>query len=172
LSVLQRIENLLKPLDAIVRLLLIICFLGMVSAVFAQVFYRYVLKSPIPWAEELARFLFAWVTFLGASVAAKQKAHTGVELFISFLPKTLQRIVALATYLICMVFVMLVGGYGFLLAANTTTQHSPALHLPMSIPYAAVPLGSLLMLVYFIYLFIEELENMQRDINQEEALQG
>jgi len=172
LTLLQRIEKLLIPLDAIIRLFLITSFLGMVIAVSAQVLYRYVLSTPIPWAEELARFLFAWVTFLGASVAAKNKAHTGVELFVSFFSEKVQRIVTLVAYLICMGFVVLVGRYGFALVSSTMTQRSPALHLSMSIPYTAVPLGCLFMFIYFVYLFVVEINKMQQDSQQQNAVQG
>ncbi|MGI6142392.1 MAG: TRAP transporter small permease [bacterium] len=162
----EKINNILKPLNVLIRIVLTVFFAAMVLVVSAQVFYRYVLSAPIPWAEESARFMFAWVVFLGASVAVKDKAHTGVELFVSLMPEKMQHIVAMLTYFICMVFVALVGNYGLQLATSTSSQHSPAMHLSMFFPYLSVPLGCLFMLINFVYLIVVEIEALQKDVNQ------
>jgi len=41
----------------------------MTVVVLAGVFFRYVLEAPLPWSEELARYLMVWGASLGASVA-------------------------------------------------------------------------------------------------------
>jgi len=165
LSLSERINSILKPLDALVRIILTLFFAAMVVVVFVQVFFRYVLAAPIPWAEESARFMFAWVAFLGASVAVKNKSHTGVELFASYLPRRAQHIIAILAYLVCIFFVAMICIHGWQLASSTMTQRSPAMQLPMFYPYLSVPLGCLLMLVNFIYLIVVEIEAMQGDEN-------
>ena len=114
----------------------------MVAVFFAQVFFRYVL-GPYSLGEESARFMFAWVAFLGASVAVKNKSHTGVELFASYLPRRAQHIIAILAYLVCIFFVAMICIHGWQLASSTMTQRSPAMQLPMFYPYLSVPLGCL-----------------------------
>jgi TRAP-type C4-dicarboxylate transport system permease small subunit len=58
----------------------------MVVMVFGNVVLRYAFNSGIIVSEELSRWLFLWVTFLGAIVALKERAHLGSDFLISRLP--------------------------------------------------------------------------------------
>jgi TRAP-type transport system small permease protein len=59
-------------------------FLGlMVLMVFGNVVLRYGFNSGIAISEELSRWLFVWVTFMGAVVALKEKGHLGTDMLIS-----------------------------------------------------------------------------------------
>jgi TRAP-type C4-dicarboxylate transport system permease small subunit len=66
---------------------LIAAFLAvMVVMVFGNVVLRYVFNSGIVVSEEVSRWLFLWVTFLGAVVALKEHGHLGTDVVISRLP--------------------------------------------------------------------------------------
>jgi TRAP-type C4-dicarboxylate transport system permease small subunit len=58
----------------------------MVVMVFGNVVLRYAFNSGIVVSEELSRWLFLWVTFLGAIVALKEGAHLGSDFVVSRLP--------------------------------------------------------------------------------------
>jgi TRAP-type C4-dicarboxylate transport system permease small subunit len=76
-------------IDRFCRLLefLIAAFMAaMVVMVFGNVVLRYVFNSGIIVSEEMSRWLFLWVTFLGAIVALKERAHLGTDALISRLP--------------------------------------------------------------------------------------
>jgi TRAP-type C4-dicarboxylate transport system permease small subunit len=67
--------------------ILIAAFLAvMVAMVFGNVVLRYVFNSGIIVSEEVSRWLFLWVTFLGAVVALKEHGHLGTDALISRLP--------------------------------------------------------------------------------------
>lgn len=51
----------------------------MITAIAAEVFFRYVLASSLLWVEEAAMICFIWITFLGAAVAAKAQRHIKIE---------------------------------------------------------------------------------------------
>ena len=55
----------------------------MVVLVFSNVVMRYALNSGITLSEELSRWLFVWMTFLGAIVAMKEGAHLGSDTLVS-----------------------------------------------------------------------------------------
>ena len=55
----------------------------MVVLVFANVMLRYVFNSGITLSEELSRWLFVWLTFLGAIVAMHEGAHLGTDMLVS-----------------------------------------------------------------------------------------
>ena len=58
----------------------------MVVLVFGNVVMRYGFNSGITMSEELSRWLFVWLTFLGAIVAMKDGAHLGSDTLVSRLP--------------------------------------------------------------------------------------
>lgn len=75
-----------KLLDGYCRLLewlLVVLLAAMVVLVFGNVFMRYALNSGITESEELSRWLFVWMTFLGAIVAMREHAHLGSDMLVS-----------------------------------------------------------------------------------------
>lgn len=69
-------------LKALIALFLAI----MVVLVFGNVVLRYAFNSGITVSEELSRWLFVWLTFLGAIVAMREHAHLGVDSLVKRLP--------------------------------------------------------------------------------------
>ena len=54
----------------------------MVVVVFLQVIFRFIIRSSLPWSEELSRYVMVWIVFLGASIGIKRKSHIGVEVVV------------------------------------------------------------------------------------------
>src|SRR4030042_5837510 len=59
----------------------------MTLVVFLQVFFRYALGRPLVWSEEMARYLFVWLSILGASLGVQKRGHFGLDLFYRKLPE-------------------------------------------------------------------------------------
>ena len=55
----------------------------MVVLVFGNVVLRYAFNSGITVSEEVSRWLFVWMTFLGAVVAIREHAHLGTDVLVS-----------------------------------------------------------------------------------------
>jgi TRAP-type C4-dicarboxylate transport system permease small subunit len=66
--------------------LMVACLALMVLMVFGNVVLRYGFNSGITVSEELSRWLFVWMTFLGAIVAVRKHAHLGTDALVSRLP--------------------------------------------------------------------------------------
>ena len=43
-------------------------------------------RSMLPWSEEIARYLFLWLTWVGASYATKERKHVSIDLVYEKLP--------------------------------------------------------------------------------------
>ena len=69
------------------ELVIAACLAVMVVMVFGNVVLRYAFNSGIIVSEELSRWLFLWMTFLGAIVALKERAHLGSDFLIAALPR-------------------------------------------------------------------------------------
>jgi TRAP-type C4-dicarboxylate transport system permease small subunit len=70
----------------------------MVLLVFGNVVLRYAFNSGISVSEELARWLFVWITFLGAVVAVRERGHLGTDMLLAKLPPIAQRICLLISH--------------------------------------------------------------------------
>jgi len=67
--------------------LLVLMLSTMVVMVFGNVVLRYGFNSGLDYSEELSRFLFIWITFLGAVIAMRENAHLGLDTLIRVLPR-------------------------------------------------------------------------------------
>jgi len=77
------LDRFCNVLDALMVLLLAL----MVVLVFGNVVLRYAFDSGITVSEEVSRWLFVWMTFLGAIVAIKEHGHLGTDMLVAHLPK-------------------------------------------------------------------------------------
>jgi len=114
----------------------------------AQIAGRFVFGASIFWSDELARFLLVWIAFLGMSVGLRRGAHPGVDGLVQALPAAAGRAARRAALLCSLLFFLVMMGYGGSLALSTWGQRSPSLGLRMGVPYLAVPVAGLLMLLH------------------------
>ena len=78
-----------RAIDQVCRglsVLMVLCLGLMVIMVFGNVVLRYGFNAGITVSEELSRWLFVWMTFLGALVALRNHAHLGTDSLVSRLP--------------------------------------------------------------------------------------
>jgi len=126
-------------------------YLLMVVIIFLQVFFRFVIKASLPWSEELARYIMAWAVFIGASIAAKEGAHIGIDSIVTRLPKKMENYIrtfamALSFFFSIILVYLSVLVIQFLMK---TGQKTPAMMIPMWIAYFSVLFGSILMSIRF-----------------------
>ena len=55
-----------------------------------QVIMRYVFHSSLGWSEELARYMFVWLVFIGISYGAKVMRHIKIDAFLYLFPKLMR----------------------------------------------------------------------------------
>ena len=72
------IDGFCKALNVVMA----ICLAVMVVLVFGNVVMRYGFNSGITLSEELSRWLFVWMTFMGAIVALKEHGHLGTDMLV------------------------------------------------------------------------------------------
>lgn len=138
-----------KYIDFATKTLTQLCVATMTVIVTLQVIFRYFVGNPIFWAEELARYSLVWMTFLGAAVGLKAGLLASMDLLVTQIPPSLRKwsqalVIVLNISLLGFLFyysIQLVG------LPSLINQKSPAMGLPMSYVYMAMPLGLALMLL-------------------------
>jgi TRAP-type C4-dicarboxylate transport system permease small subunit len=143
-------ERLAQGIERLLDALLAVMLLIMVTAIFYQIFGRYVLGRAPSWGEELARYLMVYVTMLGSAAELRKGGHITVTTMTDRLgPKGLRILLALRDAAVVATCGLLIHA-GISLAAMMHRQSSPAFEIPMSIPYAAQPVGFALILILVV----------------------
>ena len=114
---------------------------------FANVLARYFFNSPIQWAEELARYSFIWVVFMGAVVCTKRKRHIAIDILLTALPARASAWVRLLADLCTLGIAVVIAYYGWKLTA-AATQITATLQVPHYVVYAIVPASAVLIFVH------------------------
>jgi len=132
-----------------VRLLVELVSAGLMAAITGvvafQVLTRYILQHPAAWPEEAARYLFVWVALLGGALGVDRGVHFSLDLLTSRFPSRVASRLAAGIDLACAAFAALLAWHGATLAWRVREQPSAALEIPMTWPYAAIPVAALLM---------------------------
>jgi TRAP-type transport system small permease protein len=105
--------HLLKTgVDAFTRLLevvMVACMAVMLVMVFGNVVLRLFFNTGIDLSEEIPRYAFVWMTFLGAVVGMRRRAHLGVDMLVQALPVLGRRVcwgISQAVMLVCCVYIV------------------------------------------------------------------
>ena len=116
---------------------------------FANVVARYFFNSPIQWAEELARYAFIWVVFMGAVVCTKRKRHIAIDILLHAIPARLSAWVRVVADLCTLGVALVIVYYGAKLTA-AATQITATLKVPHYVIYVVVPVSAALVAVYTV----------------------
>jgi C4-dicarboxylate transporter DctQ subunit len=134
-------------------------------------FGRYTGFYNMYWAEELIRYLYIFVAYLGISMGVKSDAHFRVQLFVGLLPKSIKNIVQIISDIIIIVFLVLLVYHGGLLVRRLfiMKQTSPMMKIPMFIPYMAIPIGCFTMCARVILRLSHDIKHPDDNTQEEES---
>lgn len=150
----MNVKLIFNKIENIILLILAIIFAIMVTSLFSQVVLRYIFKSATPWAEELTRYAFIWMSMLGAAVAARRGRHMNVDYFVNIMPKSIRIIIIFLANILVIAFLIVATKYGIDLVIMTHKQLSSGMRIPMSYVYLSMPIGSILMILFMIESFL------------------
>jgi TRAP-type C4-dicarboxylate transport system permease small subunit len=140
--------------------------LVIVALVFVNVVGRYFLHAPIRWSDEVAQFLFLWLSYLGALAALMGGRHYSFPNLINMLPANLRLAAKTVSDLIVLAMLAILVWGGVVLVDLLHYQRSPAIDLPVYYVYAALPLVSFLMALVIVFQIIARLRGA-RELGQD-----
>ncbi|MHB1007291.1 MAG: TRAP transporter large permease [Chloroflexota bacterium] len=143
----------LSPARALANLVAVVAdtlLVGMTFVVLLGVFYRYALNDPIYWIEELSRYIFAYIVYLGAALATHRRGHMAVDVVVKKIPARLRDgwHIAIDAIVATVLLFALVSGWQFTVASEILI--STAMKIPTSYFFFCVPLGAGLMLLFLV----------------------
>jgi TRAP-type transport system small permease protein len=134
----------------LIEVVLVLLSLALCVDVLVAVVLRYGFGTSLGFYDELARYLFVWMSFLGAAIGVKRHGHFGVSFVVNHFPEGIRRVVNVVNTLLMLVFAGFLVSGGWTMVRLTSRQLSPGMEVPVSYLYAPVSISGILMIVYLL----------------------
>lgn len=175
MAIVRGIHKISDWLDKFGAAVSLIMLAAMVIITGLQIIFRIFFEA-LDWSEELCRYLLVWSTFVGASCVYKHAGHINITIVQDLLPPAGRKVLKLLVQLLCGAFFVMMIYYGFIYVGKQGTQLSPAMRIPMSYMYAAIPVGGILMgwhaLDAILELLIPQEEESVAPVEEKEEVQA
>ena len=148
----------LDLLEWVEKAILAVSVFVMVIIMVYQVILRYVFSNPNAWSEELARYLFILNVMLAAAIAVRRNSHMQIDILINLFSERVKHIFTIISTIAGIGFMVLLFQYSLGLCATGAANVTPGLKIPMSIPYASIPIGVALMILTSIEVILKSVE--------------
>ena len=156
---LKQISNIIKIIsEALSSSALVIIATTMVI----QVVLRFLFKQGLPWVEEICRYLIIWMVMLTGGNLIKDKQLIKVDFFDYLWPEKAIKLRDLCYRIILIVVLIILIKVGWTQAWSARNSRIISLDISWFWPYLAIPLGSALMFLQYIFLFIEDVINFKK----------
>lgn len=153
-------EKLAHTYNKFEEYLLVASLVFTVSIIFYQVIMRFIFNDSPSWTEEVARYIFIWQIWLGASAGLKEGKHIRLEMITEYLinskhliAKNILELIVLIIWITLTIF-LTIGGID--LVGQLASRHvlSAGMRLPLVYVYAALPVScgvASMRIAYLIY---------------------
>lgn len=136
---------------------------AMSLSVLLNVILRYVFNSGLTWSEEVSRYFFVWLVFLGAVSALKDKMHLGVDLVVKALPQRMQKVVFVISNGIVLYILWLVVDGSWKMSVLNMNSTGPATGMPLSYLYGIGVVSGIWMMILVASSVFKVLKNETDD---------
>lgn len=167
--------SVMNHISKIIQFIVAIVLLFMALLMFIEVIRRYFFGMQFPWSEELIRYLAVWIAFLGGAAAFKEKALVCFDLVSEKFKDVSKLYLQLVSNTIVVIFLVFIFYLGMkaVLSPSTYLQISAGLGWSMSFVYAAIPVGTGLMIIFALNNYMEIMDgyrskrqNGQQEVNR------
>jgi TRAP-type C4-dicarboxylate transport system permease small subunit len=136
-------------------------FLLLIFATLFQVLSRYIFPVPISFTEEVGRFLFIWVSFLGAAIVMNRDQHIRLDLFQGRVSRRTYDALRIAVYALIVFFSVGVLLTSRDLLAVASRQTAAVSRISMGVVYTVLPLSALLTMGYALIHLIQAAKSLR-----------
>ena len=148
--------------EGVVNTVAVTFFSAMITVTTLGVFFRYALNNALPWAEEADRYLFIWLSFVGASITMRHKAHIAVDLLVRYVSPAWQAVLALLAQGCVLIFLGVICWASVPVIELTSETRATATDIPISWVYLAAPTGCVLIGIETLRLMVRTWAGMRR----------
>jgi TRAP-type C4-dicarboxylate transport system permease small subunit len=131
-------------------------FLGattIVTIVTTEVVLRYVFMHSMIFTEELSRYLMVWIVFLGSALAVRDGAHIHINFLTKRFNQRTQQWLRLSANTLTLVFLAIIAIEGLKILPRQLYQMCITINISLFYFYLAIPVGSILMIIFLLPTF-------------------
>lgn len=127
--------------------------------VLTEVFFRYILDTPLSWGGELSQTILVWITFIGAAVMLYRGEHMVIDLLVQRISSPgARKALRFAGSFAILLFVLVGTIAGWQVVLRTWGMRTTAMQIPAGILYLAFPAGCVLM----VFVVLRDLAALMR----------
>jgi len=134
---------------------------GLVLLAVSAVFLRYIVNSPLVWAEEVEVLALMWIIMIGSIYAMQKNSLLRMDIVYNVLSPGVRRILDIVQYLIQIVVLSAMVWYGWELSLQMQTRTLSMLGLPYFWVYLSMPVGAAGMLIVTIMQLVDRLRGQE-----------
>lgn len=150
--------NIMDDLAKYVEFIMVSLTIIMVALVTYQVFERYVLHYTPPWSEELAVYLMIWFGIIGIAAGVRRGSHMALNYFADKMPEKVQNALEYVKYVLILIYSAILTYEGIVMVELTMSQKSPAIGLPVGYVYLALPVSTVLIILFTLELLVKKIK--------------
>jgi TRAP-type C4-dicarboxylate transport system permease small subunit len=113
----------------------------------AQVVFRYAVQEPIVWSEEFTTLCYQWLSYLGAALAVRYRAHYGVDFVVRFLGRRWKRMLEWLEHGVVWSLALFMLVYGSRIVESSALQMYPTLPFSVGTGYLVLPISGVLFIL-------------------------
>lgn len=158
------LRKMFKTVDNVVSQIeewtLFIIVIAALLSLFANVVLRYGFNYTLAWSEELVRIVIIYSTFVGASVAVKQRAMIRIDAVVQIFPKLKPGLTVYTSFLMLFFAGMMVYyGYQMTHLQYITHQKTIIMQIPLVIVYAIMPVMGVMVGIRTVQVMIQDFKS-------------
>jgi len=114
-------------------------FSVLLALLFTNVVSRNIAGNSFAWIDEVSKFIFTWIMFLGIAMCIYKKRLIGMEFFTSKLPKNINSLLKFVSTIVFIAFFFILTLYGTKYSIATSEMFSPVLNISYGVVYLCIP---------------------------------
>lgn len=161
LTFIRKLSDLTNAIAEKIALLLVVILTVLTTT---GVLYRYILQKPLIWVYETSIVTFAWMIFIGVSIAFKRREHIRLNFLVNAVSAKASKYIKIMIELLTILFLLVVIKQGFQIVRDTCAQSYNTINLSIAWFYASFPVSATLMVIHLIESVIKligQKENME-----------
>lgn len=165
-----------KFLITFMNMAMVFSLASMAFLVFGNVVLRYAFNSGITWSEEMSRFFFIWLIFIGAIGAFKDQEHLGVDMLVKKLSPNLKKVAFVINHILILYILWLVLEGSWKMTLINMESKAPATGISLAYIYGIGIVMSVCIAIIAVFnlyraLFVKNsIEQLTRAKESEEEL--
>jgi TRAP-type transport system small permease protein len=145
----------LRAIEQALRVVVAALVVTIAVMVAAQVVFRYAVQAPIVWSEEFTTLCYQWLSYLGAALAVRYRAHYGVDLFVRLLGPRWKTALEWLEHAVVWSLAAFLVVYGWRIAESSALQMYPTLPFSVGTGYLVLPIAGVLFMLMDLPVMLE-----------------